>query len=292
MRRLSLVLCAVLFPAQWMDAAASVCGPTDDTQDVELYDGSLGPSKESIAAWQPAIGLIRWNSSFIPPLTAADDPGMTLNTPWCTATLISDKLVITAGNCLESDSGGWATPRRQVDGSLVSLAPQELALLMHVRFNYQRDATKCVNPAEPRTCEVRKTDAYPVVRLLEHMRGGLNYAILELGPGSDGQLPGERYSPAKVDTSSAALAEAKMLTIIQHPNASPKRVGAGVNLKINNDRILYGDIDTFGNSGGSGIFDQRGRVIGVHTSGGCDITGGENKGLTIRAISQVSDVIH
>lgn len=291
MKRFPLLLCTLLVSANWTSASASVCGPVDRMQDVELYDGSRGASKASIKLWQPSIGLIRWNASFAPPLTAEDDPGMTRDTPWCTATLISEKLVITAGNCLDADSSGWRTPQRRVDGKLVALMPQELALLMNVQFNFQRDATKCRNPNKARTCVLRAPDSYPVVRLLEHRRGGLNYAILELGRGVDGKLPSTRYRAARVDTSNAALAGARLLTIIQHPNGGPKRVGTGVKFSIGEGRIRYGDIDTLGGSGGAGIFEQSGRVIGLHTEGGCDSAGGTNKGLTIRAISRVSDII-
>jgi hypothetical protein len=260
-------------------------------QDVELYDGSLGPSKKSVAEWQPSIGLLHWDSSFVPPLSSYDDPGMTANIPWCTATLISDKLVLTAGNCLDSDGGSWRTPRHRRDGSLVPLPPRELALLMHVRFNFQRDAAKCSSARDPSTCPLHAFDSYPVVRLVEHRRGKLNYAILELGPGADSKLAGRRYPPAKLDNSKAILAQAKLLTIVQHPNGGPKQTGSGSKFEISEGRIKYGDIDTLGGSGGAGIFEQSGRVIGLHTDGGCDTAGGTNKGLTIRAISRVSDII-
>jgi hypothetical protein len=270
---------------------ASVCGPADETQDVELYDGGRGLSKEQLFRWQAATGQLRWNSSFIPPLTAEDDPGNLLGVRWCTGTLFSEKLFLTAGNCFDASAGGWSTPARRVGNSFVPLPPQELAPLTHVNFNLQRDTTTCATPTDPRTCAVRKPDSYPVVRLLEYRRGNLNYAILELGAGADGQLPGQRYNPANLDSSSAALAQAKLLAIIQHSGGGPKRVGIGTQLRISNDRISYGDIDTFGGSGGAGILDQSGRLVGLHTNGGCDVTGGENWGITVRAISEVSDII-
>jgi Trypsin-like peptidase domain len=270
---------------------ASLCGPLDDTQDVELYDGSRGPSKEAVNTWQPPIGLLRWNLSFIPPLSAEDDPGNIIGVRWCTGTLFSENLLLTAGNCMDVQVSGWRTPGRRIGSSMVALPPQELASLMHVSFNYQRDATTCGNPAEPRTCAIRKPTDYPVVRLLEYRRGNLDYAILELGPGADGQLPGKHYSPANPDTSTAALAQANLLTIIQHANAGPKRIAAGKKLKITNDRISYGDIDTFGGSAGAGILDQSGRLIGLHTDGGCSPAGGDNSGITMRALAQASEII-
>jgi hypothetical protein len=260
-------------------------------QDVELYDGTRGPSKESVNAWQSATGLLRWNPSLVPPLTAADNTGNIAGVNWCTGTLFADRLFLTAGFCLDANVSGYITPARRVGNNLVSLPPQELALLMHVTFNYQRDGTECGDPAQPRSCRLRQPDEYPVMRLLEHRRGNLDYAILELGAGVGGQPPAQRYRPAILDTSTAALAKANLLTIIQHANGAPKRVAAGTHVKITNERIFYRDIDTLGGSGGAGILDQDGRLIGLHTNGSCDPTGGENSGITLRAITPASEVI-
>jgi hypothetical protein len=112
------------------------------------------------------------------------------------------------------------------------LPPQELAPLMHVTFNYQRDGTARGDPAQPRSCGLRQADEYPVMRLLEHRRGNLDYAILELGVGVDGEPPAQRYRPAILDTSTSALAKANLLTIIQHANGAPKRVASGTQVKI------------------------------------------------------------
>jgi len=269
----------------------SQCGPTDDTQDVELYQGDLGPTREFVAQRQVSTGQIQWNANFAPVLQPADDPGNVTGMRWCTGTLITDRVFITAGHCFDINSNGWMTPSRRIGNNFVSLTPQEMAPLMHVNFNYQRDASRCANPADPRTCDIRVADTYPIVRLLEHRRGNLDYAIVELGPGADGRLPGAQFSPGIFDATSAALAQATLLTIIQHPNGVPKRIGAGRQLRIAGNSIFYSQIDTLGGSSGAGVVDQAGRIVGIHTNGGCTQAGGENAGVVLRAVAQVSDII-
>src|SRR5260370_40989349 len=151
--------------------------------------------------------------------------------PWCTGTLISDRLLLTAGHCFDPRVNGVQTPARVVGTSVVDLPPTEIAPLMEVFFNYQRDAKACQNPAEPRTCQIRRADAYPIERLVEHRRGlsaarpsGLDHAMMELGPGKDQLLPGMKYSAAVFDPASTTLARAFLLTIIQHPAGEPQRI--------------------------------------------------------------------
>jgi V8-like Glu-specific endopeptidase len=82
-----------------------------------------------------------------------------------------------------------------------------------------------------------------------------------------------------------------MLTIIQHPDGNPKKIAAGAKLGSTEQEISYGDVDTRGGASGSGIINQDGRVIGVHTTGGCFDTGGSNSGVTLLGIRRVSKVI-
>lgn len=256
------------------------CNAQDLTQDVELYDGSLGPSREFVALHQAATGQIQWNASFA--LGQGADEGNVAGSRWCTGTLISANYFLTAGHCFKPIASGWITPSRVLNGKRVPLTPAELAPLMHINFNYQLSRE---------TRDVRLPKVFPIVKLLERP-DELDYALVQIGPDSNGKLPDAYFYVQPIDTSLNALSSAKVLTIVQHPDGRPKVVGAGVRLSISGDRIYYSDIDTLGGSSGSGIISQDGQLVGVHTNGGCTIGGGANFGLTLNAISKVSAVIH
>jgi Trypsin len=161
----------------------SICGLKDDSQDVELYDGSAGPSRQFVMARQPATAQIQWNDDLRKRFSGSgDDPGDVQGARWCTGTLIQDNLLLTAGHCFDAVSADWSLPKR----AHKPLAPAELATLMHVNFNYQIDAG---------TRQIRVPTSYPILRLVEHRLGGLDYAIVELGA-SGGDLPQKNYAPA------------------------------------------------------------------------------------------------
>jgi hypothetical protein len=167
------------------------------------------------------------------------------------------------------------------NGQVSRAQPDVLATLMKVNFRYQIDAG---------TMAIREPQvSFPIARLVEHRAGPdqLDYAIFELGPGEDTQLP--PYPSAIVDVRPAAVSE--MLGIIQHPQGEPKKIEAGPATAMNGPWILYNDLDTWGGSSGSGIRDKAGEVIGVHTNGGCGPNGGSNRGVSTVAISAVSGML-
>lgn len=263
----------------------SVCGGTDNSKDVEFYDGSLGPSVEFVRTQQPSTGQIQWNADLRSAVGADGDPGNVAGQRWCSGTLIADDLFLSAAHCFEPTLSGWKTPRRTVGGVLRLMPAREIAPLMHVNFNYQID---------PQTSQPRTPDVYPVMALVEYgfdLAGELDYAIVRLGPGPSGELPSKRYHVQPADASDATLNQANVLTVIQHPRGQPKRIAAGTEVRAVGSEVQYSDVDTYGGSSGSGVIEQGGRLVGVHTTGGCDMPNGHNSGVALKAVRGVSTII-
>lgn len=262
-----------------------ICGEKADFQDVEGYDGALGVSKAYVKAHEPTTVQLQWVSdATIAKKLPGYSPGNVGGERWCTGTLIGVDLVLTAGHCFdvqEEALAGWISPfKLGPDLKPIPAPSTELAKLQVVNFGYQVNA---------KTGTIRKPTVYPIVALLEHRRGNLDYAIVRIGPGSDGKLPSAKIPPATVSTSAPVVDE--LIAVLQHPQGKPKKVEAGHVLKVDGSAVFYDDIDTLGGSSGSGVRDKDGKVIGVHTNGGCTPTGGANRAVTTAAIALVSDVI-
>lgn len=275
------------------DTIMSTCGRTNDWQEVELYDGR-NPPQRFVNDRQPAVAQMQWRSDLSATLRPRDlDEGNVSGERWCSGTLIASNLFLTASHCFQpqDDAQGWQTPRhrsRGPDNAVRLLPAQELAPLMLLNFRYQVDGN---DPGR----RVRSPDVYPIVRLVEygfdHPTHSLDYAIAEVGRGSDGALPNARYAITTFDASDSALDGASLLTIIQHPHGMPKKVMAGPKAGLDGEIVLYKDLDTLGGSSGSGVLNGDGRVIAVHIEGGCTEFGGANRGVTLKAVRTVSQII-
>jgi V8-like Glu-specific endopeptidase len=251
----------------------SQCGTEDDSQPVEQYDGTLGVTKAFVDAHQAKIGQLQWNDNLD---AVYDNPGNVSGVRWCTGTLISENLFLSAGHCFDQTAKNWQLPK--VNGTSDTISPAEIATNMHVNFNYQVDPAG--NP--------RAVVELAIVNLVEYRLGGLDYAIVRLA-GSPGQQFGEGQP---------ALADAQtndMLAIIGHPLGLRKRVEAGPLSSFDGDYLRYNDIDTLGGNSGSAIWrSSSGLIVGVHTEGGCtggDPEGGSNRGVRISRISQQSPIL-
>lgn len=171
---------------------------------------------------------------------------------YCSGSLIATNLFLTAGHCVDSSTVGD-----------------------YVAFNYERAAGS--------TTVLTQTHVQ-VTAIVEDSLGGLDYAILRLNG-----TPGATFGISAVATSDAAVGAA--ITIIGHPNAEPKQIEAGTVASRSTNYLRYGNLDTLGGSSGSGILDSSGRIVGVHTNGGCTSGGGTNSGVRIARIRAVSAVL-
>ena len=249
----------------------SQCGATDDSQPVEQYDGTLGVTMNFVAARQRPVGQLQWNDNLA---AIYNNPGNVSGVRWCTGTLITENLFLTAGHCFDESGGGWQRPL--INGTNDVIPSSEIATNMHINFNYQ------VDPAG----NLQTEQEFAIVELVEYRLGGLDYAIVRLA-GS----PSQAFGTGIVAREDAA--EQDILCIIGHPAGVPKRVEAGPLTSFSGDRIHYNDIDTLGGNSGSAIWQSPGgEIVGVHTNGGCTTSGaGSNSGVRISRILEESPTL-
>lgn len=222
-------------------ASNSICG-TDNKQEINSYDGSLGQSTEFVKEHQSAVAAIA--------KTGTDN-----SSKFCSGTMISEDLFLTASHCIE---GGNATTN-------------------YLAFNYEKAKGSQT---------LLQQSHFKVAEVVEE--GGsstTDYAILRI----DGK-PGAKFGYAKINLT--APVEGDVFTIIQHPSGKPKQVDVGHRSKYTSGVYMgYGDLDTEPGSSGSGVLDAQGQLVGVHTNGGCRMSGGDNKAVMMTEIAKVSKTV-
>ena len=249
----------------------SICGATDDSQAVEQYDGTLGVTAGFVAAHQSAACQVQWNDNLASIYT---NPGDVSGVRWGSGTMITNDLFLTCGHLFDQTGGGWERPRQ--NGSTNIISPQEIARNMRLNFNFQVDAAG--NP--------RAEQSFPITELIEFRLGGLDMAVCRIGGN-----PGGAFGQTQLSATDAAAGN--MLCIIGHPAGMRKRIEAGPTSAIQGNLITYNDIDTLGGNSGSGILRASdGRLVGIHTNGGCNPQGtGSNFGQRIAAVIAASPTL-
>jgi V8-like Glu-specific endopeptidase len=216
----------------------TICGTKDDSQFVNDYRGNLGPTKAFVKAHQGPVGAMETTA------------GAT-SSKFCSGTMISADLFITAGHCADSTTVGE-----------------------FVAFNYERAAGSATLLAQSH---------FRISAVVEDALGGLDYAILRL----EGK-PGNIFGITPIRTSPLSIGEAA--TIIGHPAGKPKMIESGTISGFSGDYAQYGNIDTLGGNSGSGMLDANGNLVIIHTNGGCTRSGGANSGVQASKIAGVSAV--
>lgn len=166
----------------------------------------------------------------------------------CTGTLISDDLFISAGHC-------------------------SYAVGNTIQFNYQNDPSG--NARTPRD--------YTVSAVVEQEYNGTwDYAIVRLNG-----KPGIEFGHALIAPVDPPVGS--HVTIIQHPGGQPKQVHAGAVVDYASSvgtNWFRHEVDTIGGSSGSGVLDDAGRLVAVHTNAGCS-TGNPTQGNSAIRMSQL-----
>lgn len=255
----------------YKDVRETICGAIDDSQAVEQYDGTLGVTRAFVDTHQSAVGVLRWHTNLGSHYT---NPGNVAGHRWCTGTLISDNLFLTAGHCFDQTGGGWNRPR--VNGSSNIISPQEIATRMNVEFDFQLDASGTL----------KSPVSVAVEELIEYRLDGLDFAIVRLAGN-----PGQQFGTTELAEDDGSVGD--MICIIGHPAGQPKRIEAGPITSFQDFRVRYNDIDTLGGNSGSGILRASdGAIVGIHTNGGCNAAmTGSNFGLRITRLRDASPTV-
>jgi V8-like Glu-specific endopeptidase len=249
----------------------TICGALDDSQPVEQYDGTLGVPAAFVAAHQSAVCQVQWNSNLASVYT---NPGNVSGARWGTGTMVSADIMLTCGHLFDQTGGGWERPRQ--NGTTNIISPQEIARNMKVNFNFQVDASG--NP--------RPEQSFAITELIEYRLDGIDMAVCRIAGN-----PGATFGTTPISTTDASTPD--MICIIGHPAGQRKRIEAGPTTAIDGSLIRYNDIDTLGGNSGSGILRASdGRLVGVHTNGGCNPQGtGSNFGQRIEAVRAASPTL-
>jgi hypothetical protein len=248
------------------DREPTICG-VDDMQHVEQYDGSLGPSVDFVAAHERPVANIRWKTDLASRYT---DPGNVNGQRWCTATLLASDTMITAGHCFDIDYLGWRWPRDNATGNPITSA--QGALEMQVDFNYQLAPDGSSRP-------ITTVD---ITGLVEYRLGGVDFAVISVAgsPATTFGISAVTPFPMKVT---------QQIAIIQHPNSEMKQIHSGPISGMTGSVMSYTAADTEGGSSGSGLLNPAsGLVHGIHVGGGCNASGGANRGVPMPQIYSVS----
>ena len=218
----------------------SICGIRNGMQNVNSYRPKRGITMAYVRELKSPVGALALDAH-------------PRSSKFCSGTLISHNLFLTASHCV--DSG--------IDSR-------------YVVFNFERTAAGR---------GLLRQRAYRVLKVLEDgHKLGLDYAILEL----DGR-PGSRFGWS--DLNFEAPEGGSTIAIIQHPQGKPKMVDVGTITRVRRETIGYGSLDTQPGSSGSGILNSEGELLGVHTLGGCSILQGHNSGYRLDRIAELSPLL-
>ncbi len=263
--------------------ASAICGGTDDSVEVEQFNGP-SPTPALVLACAMPVAEIRWVDDLATRFSGSGErPGAVNGLSWGTGILIAENLMLTAGHLFDR-VGSVDRPSR----NNVPIEEKEIATLMRARFNFQTDSTGAL----------RTPTSFPITELVEfsHVANFIDYALVALGKNEAGESP----AAAGVATLLAVsgLSVGTDLMCIQHRCSSthgtcdhvgtPKRIAFGKLVKEAGPFIDH-LIDTEPGSSGAPVFDAQGRTVAIQIQGLCEAGPGFNSALKISQIAAHSN---
>ncbi|MGE0871478.1 MAG: serine protease [Kofleriaceae bacterium] len=232
---------------------ADVWGTDDRSERYEYPDGPIRAASLSSAALIRASRLVRdsatdtWSVPNAPTLKNKenlcdgerfeDQP----TSAGCSATLIDDDILLTAGHCYNG------------------YPDTEFAVVFDVAYEAEpddpMDAVRGISSDRVYHVTEVLSKGYTVDRETET---GMDYAVIRVDRAVTGR------SPAPVNWS-GVLSAGQPLHAIGHPSGLPQKISSGVALDVTgNPEYVIHDADVFGGSSGCGVFDDDGVLVGIH----------------------------
>lgn len=213
---------------------------------------------------------------------------------FCTGTLILSNVVLSAGHCISPldiyQKKGIPPSVRYSNGTFDRyMKPTEIAKLLKADFNYQLNYVSTIDPLTVATGS--QSFSVPVDDLIQwnysNTRSGSlhDHMILRLKKTRD-DLGDYAFGMRRIDY--GYLPDRASLAIIQHPDGQPKKIATGTLQGSEGRRLYYADIGTKGGSSGAAILNKWGKLVGLHTGGGCDSNklGNVNRGIKISTVKE------
>ena len=261
----------------------SVCGSNIDWFEAEEFKGSKPVSRSTLLqAGRRTVRLVLKPAEVMRKMILKMFPGTKpedvelgkyqqyASEGFCTGTLLNRSTVITAAHCFES---GVTRPSIFQNDEQVQLRPDQLATLFEVQTGYQ-----FIGGTRKRQQGSRSA----VQRLREYgpdRSNALDYAIISIAPFESVGHP--------MLINSHKLPQDSAVAIVHHPLGLPKKDSVGMLDSYSGTSLYYSKADTEEASSGAGILDQNGKLIGIHTEGGCEKFG-NNGAVSIAAIRSIS----
>lgn len=217
---------------------------------------------------------------------------------FCTGTLLLSNIVLSAGHCIahEDYTAKNLKPPAvlNADGSHRRyFTKEEFAKLLKVDFNFQYTFISASNPfvvgkeAQPFSVPVdsliKARYGYSDGRYRDYMVLRLKRVRDDLGDYALGLRNIDyNYLPSRAP-----------IAVVQHPGGDFKKIATGNLRNTDGPRMFYSNLSTSGGSSGAGIVNKQGKLVGIHSEGGCGNPklGNANRGWSVSTVKTILDAI-